>query len=295
MNNDKIFKKCTGLCGRVLEANSENFYWVHSTNRLAGQCKGCSGKGKPSSIIEENGTKYQICSGKCGLKLELNEDNFNRENQSKTGFRKDCKICRKDGSLSYYQKNKDRILVQKQEYYEENKEELSIKNAIYYTEHREENLIKSKEYDAKPENKLKRNKRSNIRRKERRQNDPAYRLMNNVSRLVNFMLNSQGSSKMGESCKNYLPFTKEQLEEHVEAQFKLPGNEWMNWDNQGVYNPKTWDDNNSSTWFWHLDHIVSQARLKYDSMKHPNFKKCWSLDNLRPYSAKLNVIERDRK
>lgn len=30
-------------------------------------------------------------------------------------------------------------------------------------------------------------------------------------------------------------------------------------------------------------------------MDHPNFQKCWSLDNLRPLSAKLNNIEGPNK
>jgi hypothetical protein len=65
----------------------------------------------------------------------------------------------------------------------------------------------------------------------------------------------------------------------------------MNWDNYGKYNPKTWDDNDSSTWKWNIDHIIPQAKLPYTSEKDVNFKKCWSLNNLRPYSAKQNLLD----
>jgi hypothetical protein len=39
------------------------------------------------------------------------------------------------------------------------------------------------------------------------------------------------------------------------------------------------------------DHIIPQSKLQYTSMKDENFKKCWSLENLRPLSAKQNVID----
>ncbi len=69
----------------------------------------------------------------------------------------------------------------------------------------------------------------------------------------------------------------------------------MTWENHGNYNPKTWKDDDQSTWTWHIDHIIPQSKFNYDSMEHPDFQKCWALDNLRPYSAKLNVLEGDRR
>ena len=69
----------------------------------------------------------------------------------------------------------------------------------------------------------------------------------------------------------------------------------MNWDNQGYYKLSEWNDNDSSTWKWQLDHIIPQSKLPYTSMEDENFKICWDLENLRPYSAKQNLIEQDRK
>jgi hypothetical protein len=65
----------------------------------------------------------------------------------------------------------------------------------------------------------------------------------------------------------------------------------MNWGNRGKFDPKTWDDNDTSTWKWQLDHIIPHSDLPYDSVEDENFKKCWSLENLRPLSAKQNVID----
>ena len=69
-------------------------------------------------------------------------------------------------------------------------------------------------------------------------------------------------------------------------------------DNQGVYNAKTWDDNDSSTWTWQIDHIIPQSDLPYTEMSHDpnsNFQKAWALSNLRPLSAKQNVLDGARR
>ena len=65
----------------------------------------------------------------------------------------------------------------------------------------------------------------------------------------------------------------------------------MNWNNRGIYKVNTWQDNDVSTWKWNIDHIIPQSCLPYTSMEDDNFKKCWALENLRPYSAKLNVLD----
>ena len=70
----------------------------------------------------------------------------------------------------------------------------------------------------------------------------------------------------------------------------------MTWDNYGNYNSISWNDNDTSTWTWSLDHIIPQSEFHYSSMQEENFSKCWSLENLRPYSAKQNLLDRnDRK
>jgi len=77
------------------------------------------------------------------------------------------------------------------------------------------------------------------------------------------------------------------LKTHIASLFEP----WMNWQNQGPYSSKNWDDNDKSTWCWQLDHIIPQSMLPYVSMEDENFKKAWSLENLRPLSAKQNVLD----
>ena len=128
-------------------------------------------------------------------------------------------------------------------------------------------LQRAKEYRRRPEV-LKRN---NKRKRERMKNNPALRLSRNVSALVyEALVKKQGLTKGG-STFEHLPYTPLELKEHIENQF----NEHMSWDNYGDY--------------WHLDHIVPQAALIYDSLTHPNFQKCWALNNLQPLEKTKNI------
>lgn len=121
----------------------------------------------------------------------------------------------------------------------------------------------------------------------RLKNNPEFRLKKNVSWNIWHSLTKAGSSKKGETCIKYLSFTITQLKEHLERQFEP----WMNWENLGPYEAKKWDDNDLSTWRWQVDHIIPQSDLPYTNMNDLNFKKCWDLSNLRPYSAKFNNMD----
>ena len=78
-----------------------------------------------------------------------------------------------------------------------------------------------------------------------------------------------------EHIQKTLNYDAQKLCEHLESQFTPK----MNWDNH----PR------STVGFrWEMDHIIPRSRLKYDSLNHPNFAKCWTLDNLRPLEHYLN-------
>jgi len=50
-------------------------------------------------------------------------------------------------------------------------------------------------------------------------------------------------------------------------------------------------ENDRTTWTWQLDHIIPQSTFKYTSMEDKKFQNCWALNNLRPYSANLNLLD----
>jgi hypothetical protein len=120
-----------------------------------------------------------------------------------------------------------------------------------------------------------------------RENDPNFVIRRSVSYMIWKGLKNTNSSKNGESCLSFLPYSIEELRSHLEAQFEP----WMTWDNHGRYIKSKWDDSNLETWNWQIDHIIPQSDLPYSSMEEDNFKRCWDLSNLRPFSAKQNNLD----
>ena len=157
-------------------------------------------------------------------------DEFAKRKDSKDDRRNKCKECQDEYQRQYYQDNKEH-------------------KAQYNEEHKEER---------------------NERRRNRKVNDPAYVVMNNVSRCVRRMINRAGGNKAGESVEKYLPYTSEQLKAHLESLFL----EGMSWENRTE---------------WHIDHIKPQSLLPYKTMDEPNFLECWSLENLQPLWAEDNI------
>ena len=262
----------------------------------------------------------KICK-ECGIGKELSEFRSKVRN-GKVYYENICKRC------SYDRQNEKRrsehFKKLQREKYAVNKEEINAKRRAKYVVHPrektvtdEERLAKIKEWNKNNPDKRKEyvrryheshimeereyrklnadkinkrvtkynsknRKRINAYYRERRKN-PIIRLRHGVSCLVRFYIKGVKSG----SVLDFLPYSIEDLRKHLENQFE----DWMTWDNWGKYNSKTWDDNNQSTWIWQIDHIIPQSSLPYFSMQDDNFKKCWSLDNLRPLSAKENIID----
>jgi len=253
--------------------------------------------------MEENKLKCTKC------KNLLNIDNFSIRNYAnKYRYRRQCKTCISNKQQKYYKKNIENISLIRKKYKTSHKKELSIKSniyyeknkqkikkrlnknrkerkrqqQIYYKKNKDKFILYQKEYYKIESNKEKR--RKHIR--ERKKNDIYFRLRLGVSNYVRIALQRNGlSQKKKHSVLCYLNI--DEIKKHIESQFE----QWMNWNNQGKYNKKTWNDNDSSTWTWQLDHIIPQSDLPYDSMEHENFKKCWSIHNLRPLNAKQNHFD----
>jgi hypothetical protein len=188
----------------------------------------------------------------------------------------------------YREQNKDKIAEQAKNRYLANPEYYKQKSSDNYKEKVandplfvESERIRGREKAAK--SKPIRNKQ----RKERRKVDPIYRLRAIVSKSVWAALKLNGGSKAGNSFTKYFSYSIDDLKLHLESLFEP----WMNWGNQGRYNLKIWDDDDPTTWTWQLDHIVPQSTFDYKSMEEQSFRDCWSLNNLRPLSAKQNYLD----
>jgi hypothetical protein len=109
--------------------------------------------------------------------------------------------------------------------------------------------------------------------------------------MISMILSKNETSKNGESILLHLKYSIDELKFHLESQFEP----WMHWNNRGKYDVNSWIDNDQSTWTWQLDHIIPQSDLPYSHMEDDNFKKCWALENLRPLSAKQNLLDGVRR
>jgi hypothetical protein len=128
-------------------------------------------------------------------------------------------------------------------------------------------------------------------RRNKRHHDPIFKLRESISRSVAGALKMNGASKGGKSLIDFIGYTMDELRHHIENQFE----NWMTWKNRGIYDPKTWNDDDKTTWTWQLDHIKPHSEFHYTSMEDQTFRDCWSLDNLRPLSAETNCLEGVRR
>jgi hypothetical protein len=214
----------------------------------------------------------KICN-KCGQEKPETEEFFvYRKDTNK--FRNECKECSKNYNDNYYKENKKEILEQVNSYYQNNKDK---------------KLEYQKQYNVIYKENIKKYKRQYANR--RYADDIFYALRVQISHSVREAIKRNGSRKNNTSILKFLPFTIDQLKQYLESQFEP----WMNWNNWGKYNAKTWDSKDSSTWLWNIDHIIPHSKFKYNSMEDEEFKKCWALENLRPYSAKQNIIDNNKR
>ena len=170
---------------------------------------------------------------------------------------------------SYQDKNRNIISKQRKDFYVSNKEIISERRKSDVGAKRRQ-AVYQKTY-----------------RKNRLDNDPSFKLRVNISKNIYNNLLKNNSSKNGNSVLQFLPYTILELKEHLERQFES----WMTWENCGRYDSQNWNDNDTATWTWQLDHIIPQSDLPYTSMTDDNFKKCWDLNNLRPLSSKKNFLD----
>lgn len=171
-----------------------------------------------------------------------------------------------------------------QEYCKIHKSEISVKRHKYYLQTKNKKSEYNKRYALLNKSKIYEKNYKYMKR--RLEYDIRFKLRCSVSKTIRSSLKNK---KNGESCIKYLSYTIQELKQHLEKQFES----WMTWKNWGVYK-KTWDDQDSSTWKWQIDHIIPQSCLLYSNMNEDNFKKCWALENLRPLSAKDNLIKSNK-
>lgn len=139
------------------------------------------------------------------------------------------------------------------EYYKKHKVRISFYNKIWNSENKE----KRSEYSTRASRK-------------RRAESPQFKVRANVSTCIYARLKKRLSSKEGNSTWDFLPYTLDELVQHLEELFT----EGMTWKNYGE---------------WHIDHKRPDCSFSYTSTNDEEFKECWALKNLQPLWAVDNL------
>lgn len=80
-----------------------------------------------------------------------------------------------------------------------------------------------------------------------------------------------------------MPYTKEEFITNIESKFAP----WMTWDLNGR-------PSKSQKKAWQLDHVKPRASFLYKNMQDPQFIECWSLNNLQPLEARMNILKSNK-
>jgi len=232
------------------------------------------GKVKISRILNVHPCKINRAYIKLGIKNSYLTKNKNNTRKTHLITEKYCKLCEKT------------IPIENFFFYIDKCGRKRIKFICKFHQKIKDKIRLKLRYE-KLKNTLKFKKSRNQYIKNKYKTDINFRLKSNISKLLNKYLKRNCKKKAGNTCQNLLGYSIAQLKNHLENLFES----WMNWSNWGKYNAKIWDDNDPSTWTWQIDHIVPQSDLPSLIIGDDNFKKCWALENLRPYSAKLNFLD----
>ena len=275
-------------CNKCEEIKSIDEYYKDRSKKdgCATFCKVCSRLGK-KTYYEANKEKiktksknyYETNKKDIAPKLKAyREANKERIAKYKKRYREINKEKLKAQRKARYEANKEEYAARSRVYYQNNKEETIKRTRDYYHNNKEKVFATGKRYYEANKEKINIYKSEWV--KKRCREDPAFRLRMRVSQAVRLALKSATAGKgvKNGSTFDYLPYTSQQLKEHIESQFQ----EGMSWDNWG-----------NGEDCWHLDHIYPQSKLIYDTLDHPNFKKCWALENLQPLWAIDNLKKGD--
>jgi hypothetical protein len=179
--------------------------------------------------------------------------------------RRRCKLC--------YNKHKKKSTPEQREEYNRRRKEK------YYENHEEE-LEKSKLWKKRNPEKVVEYRRGYMSgyEKKRMENDPLYNVSRTVRNLIKCSIYHKGFTKNSRTFE-ILGCSYEELKEQIESQFE----DWMNWDNYGLYNGE-------EKYGWDLDHIVpvSSAECEEDIYKLNHYS------NIQPLCSYVNrCVKRD--
>lgn len=234
--------------------------------------------------------KMKICTN-CGIEQCLDE--FHVHKGHKDGKQSHCKSCRKYTAQQWFKNNREHIKEVKKEWYRNNPEKIAKQGKLW----RENNSEKIRQYRKENAEKIaKEQKRWNNEHPEiiiaagkkwkennlERAREVGCRCQHKYRSTIRGKLNNKMNAsigrvlkgkKMGDHWERLVGYTVDNLKKHLEKQFK----EGMNWGNYGRGKDK-----------WQIDHIVPISVFNFFKPEHPDFHKCWNLNNLQPMWSQEN-------
>jgi hypothetical protein len=200
------------------------------------------------------------CS-KCGV--QKNEKKFDQCKNVKSGLYPSCKECRK----KYRTENKEFLKQKNKDYYDGVKQDNDFlnKRKMYYKKNKDAIMERSKINYNKNRNLY--NKKRNLRIKFRLENEPEFKLIKTIRRMINRVLTTKNQ-------KSIYYLGVKSAEEFIDLMNQKTSNK--NWIKEG----------------YHIDHIW-QVHWFSEALKENAEKICLIINhhsNLRPIQAEENLI-----
>lgn len=200
--------------------------------------------------------------------------------KGKNGLNCYCRECAKKKTKDWAEKNKEKkkqsdknyalkkadlLKEYQKKYREENKEKARIYSLIYREKNKQSLTEKRKVYFSSDS--FRERRKDYL--KERKSKDKKFRITCAVRSAVSEAVkNKYGSLR-------HMEWSIDELIIHLEKQFT----KGMTWENYGK---------------WHIDHIIPVCDFNYNDIEDIEFKRCWSLPNLRPLWASDNCSKQGK-
>jgi hypothetical protein len=187
------------------------------------------------------------------------KDNKEKSLSYARNFRERHKEKIKESSKISYHKNKERRKEQQKlnskKWNDKNKERKKEWAKVWYQKNKDRIKLRVKEYN-----------------KNKRNNDPLFKLAANMRTTLNNLLKDRGYIKKARTI-DIVGCTYAQLLIHLENKFES----WMTWDNYGLYNGEL-------NYGWDIDHIIplSSAKTEEELLKLNHYT------NLQPLCGYIN-------
>jgi hypothetical protein len=218
----------------------------------------------------------KICN-RCNIEKEYKF--FYKRNDTKDGYRSECKECgklkidkekQKEYNKLYNEVNSDIISKNKKIKYRENREKYLYDKKEYYLNNKE--IIKEYKKKYRIENKEKIREKNRIYCNNRVKTDTLYALKRTIMSSIKNSFHNKNMEK-NNRCEEILGCSILEFKIYLESKFE----DWMNWNNKGLYNSQL-------NFGWDIDHIIPvSSAITYDDIVRLNH-----YTNLQPLCSYTN-------